>query len=126
MLRAPPLRSAALPPPPDTSLPRSKRSLQLAIDGCGALLQRMQEGGLFARYKLQLGLGSGTDLFDEGDWQARAPCGRVRDARRVGSSLWRAVQFGAGAGRWGGRAAARARDAQIPLFLGRRAAPPRG
>lgn len=64
------LRSATLPPAPDLRLPRSKRSLKLAINGTSALLARMQEAGLFAAYKLQLGLGSGTDLFDEGDWQA--------------------------------------------------------
>ena len=50
--------------------PRSQRSLQKAVDGCGALLARMQQAGLFTRATLQFSLGSGTDLFDEGDWQA--------------------------------------------------------
>eukprot|EP00962_Isochrysis_galbana_P015921 scaffold4549_cov136-Isochrysis_galbana.AAC.6 len=74
-----PLALAALPPvsPEEMKLPRAERSLCLAVDGCDALLRLMQERGLFSRYQVSLqGMGSGTDLFDESDWQAG------------GSTLW--------------------------------------
>jgi hypothetical protein len=70
-----PLALAALPPvsPEERNLPRAERSLRLAVDGCEALLKLMQERGLFSRYQVSLqGMESGTDLFDEGDWQAGA------------------------------------------------------
>ena len=41
-----------------------------AVVSCGELLACMQRNGLFTRAQTQLTLGSGTDLFDEGDWQA--------------------------------------------------------
>lgn len=52
------------------STPRSSRPLKQAVEGCGALLSLMQQKGLFASSSVQFSLGSGTDLFDEGDWQA--------------------------------------------------------
>lgn len=65
-----PLRSVALPPAPPMGLPRSQRSLRPALAGCGALLEYMQKQGLFSSYTLQLGLGSGTESYDEDDWRA--------------------------------------------------------
>ena len=72
-----PLRRAALPP--KASLPvsglvaqptRTEGSLKAAVEGCGALLAYMQTKGLFSSFEQQLTLGSGSDLFDEGDWVA--------------------------------------------------------
>ena len=68
-----PLRTAKLPPPRKLSTPRSEQSLLQAVDGCGALLDLMQANGLFSSYTLQKTMGSGADLFDEGDWQACHP-----------------------------------------------------
>jgi len=67
-----PLRGAKLPTPPpgNGSTARSEQTLLQAVDGCGALLDLMQANGLFAGYTLQKTMGSGTDLFDAGDWQA--------------------------------------------------------
>jgi len=50
--------------------PRPERALRQAVGDCDALLQLMKQRGLFTRAQLQLTLGSGTDLFDESDWQA--------------------------------------------------------
>lgn len=50
--------------------PRSKRPLKQAVEGCSVLLEAMRSKGLFTTAALTLTLGSGTDLFDEGDWQA--------------------------------------------------------
>ena len=61
-----PLKDAAPTLPP---APRAKQSLKSAVEGCGLILGRMQSKGLFTRSELQLSLGSGTDLFDERDWQ---------------------------------------------------------
>ena len=66
-----PLQSARLPPPPARA-PRANQSLQQAVEGCGALLDLMQAKGLFSGYTLQKSMGSGADLFDEGDWQVRS------------------------------------------------------
>jgi hypothetical protein len=74
-----PLAPAALPQVSleELRLPRAERSLRQAVDGCDALLRLMQERGLFSRHEVSLqGMGSGTDLFDEDDWQAG------------GSTLW--------------------------------------
>ena len=74
-----PLRGASLPAAspvgaassaPAAGAPRTEGSLKSAVSGCGALLELMQSKGLFSRHELQLTLGSGTDLFDEGDWAA--------------------------------------------------------
>jgi hypothetical protein len=67
-----PLSDASLPPmPPQLSSPqtrRQERTLLSAVDGCSALLNTMQQKGLFSRVVLQKTLGSGTDLFDASDW----------------------------------------------------------
>jgi len=72
-----PLRDAALPTAADGvggggggGGDRATRSLKVAVEGCGALLSLMRQRGLFSTSSLQLSLGSGSDLFDEGDWQA--------------------------------------------------------
>lgn len=52
------------------SIPRAERPLRRAVSGCGELLSAMGSYGLFTSSQTQLTLGSGTDLFDEGDWQA--------------------------------------------------------
>ena len=52
------------------SVPRGRRPLKQAVEGCGALLEVMRRKGLFTSVATTLTLGSGTDLFDEGDWQA--------------------------------------------------------
>ena len=52
------------------SAPRAERSLLAAVDGCCDLLGLMQAKGLFSRYALQTTMGSGTDEFDAGDWEA--------------------------------------------------------
>eukprot|EP00967_Tisochrysis_lutea_P050399 scaffold61991_cov30-Tisochrysis_lutea.AAC.1 len=78
-LLAGPLARAPMPKLLDSTrrLPRGNRSLVTAVEGCGTLLHFMQQRGLFSRYESSLqGMGSGTDLFDEGDWQAG------------GSTLW--------------------------------------
>ena len=68
-----PLRDVALPQA-RPGVPRSGQSLQSAVDGCGMLLDAMRSRGLFSRYSLQTTLGSGSDMFDEGDWQDRPTC----------------------------------------------------
>ena len=55
-------------------MPRSGQSLTSAVDGCGMILDAMRSRGLFAGYSLQTTLGSGSDLFDEDDWQDRPTC----------------------------------------------------
>lgn len=70
MLRGPLRGAAAAAGEEELGRPRRSRSLRRAVDGCTALLARLQEKGLFSKASLQLTLGSGTDLFDEGDWQA--------------------------------------------------------
>lgn len=67
-----PLRTAvrATPTAAAPSVPRAEKSLLAAVDGCGELLGLMQAKGLFSRYALQTTMGSGTDEFDAGDWEA--------------------------------------------------------
>lgn len=72
-----PLRDAALPaaPPAGGSAGSSAGGrrdglLRTGVAGCGALLELMRSKGLFSRAELQRTLGSGSDFFDESDWQA--------------------------------------------------------
>ena len=104
-----PLKSAQLPAAAEGKGARSERSLERALDGCGKLLDLMQAKGLFTRYALQTTMGSGTDMFDTGDWQAGGSTGWqyiVSGSALVGGSQLaqdRTAATGRGAGLYPGQ-----------------------
>jgi hypothetical protein len=104
-----PLQDVSKPAALSAALPRRERSLRNAVDGCSALLESMRAKGLFAKATLQLSLGSGTDLFDEGDWQLGGSTSWqyvVSGSALVGGSQLaqdRTATIGAGAGLYPGQ-----------------------
>ena len=117
-----PLRDVPLPESPRPGVPRSGQSLQSAVDGCGRLLDALRAKGLFSRYSLQTTLGSGSDLFDEGDWQDGGSTGWqyvVSGSALVGGSQLaqdRTAATGRGAGLYPGQLL----TAPLSAFLRRR------